>query len=178
MVDYNRSNDLHRSSSVWRGSAKVLGVGHPCCPPMIWRISIYLVLGIVAATLGTWASDRQVPYILQNGVVSPNPAIHGEEIHIESDVIVSKNGCRGVFQRTIIDAGGYPWAFPPSPTQFNDLPPGKYHVATPLRYILPMGAASGEACSITETTFYCNPLHKFWPIKVHTACVKFTVAPR
>ena len=178
MADYNRSNDLRGGSSVWQGSARVLGVVHPCCPSMIWRISIYLILGISAAILGIWAADRSPPYVLQNGIVIPNPAVHGEPIHLESDVIVYKTGCHGVFQRTITDAGGYPWAFPPTATQFNQLPPGKYRVATPIPYILPMAIASGEACSITTTTFYCNPLHKWWPIHVTTSPVCFMVAPR
>ena len=145
---------------------------------MIVRSTIFVVLCVAAGILGVWASDRDPPYILQNGVVTPNPAVHGEPIYLESDVIVYRSGCRGQFQRTILDAGGYAWAFPPALTQFNELSPGKYRVGTPIRYILPMAIASGEACSTTETTFYCNPLHKWWPIKVHTACVKFMVAPR
>ena len=178
MVDYNRSNTLHRGSGVWRGSSKVLGLDKPCGPPMIWRIIIFIVLGTAAAVLGTWASDRSPPYILQNGVVSPDPAVRGDPIHLDSDVIVYKPGCHGTFQRTITDAGGFPWAYPPIPTQFNDLPPDKYRVATPTSYVLPMAIASGQACSVTVTTFYCNPLHNWWPIKVTTPPVCFTVAPR
>jgi hypothetical protein len=145
---------------------------------MIRSAIIFLFFGIAAAVLGVWASDREPPYILENGIVSPNPAIHGEAIRLQSDVIVYRSGCSGIFQRTMTDAAGFPWVFPPTPTQFNDLPPGKYRIATPIPYILPMAIASGETCSSTDTTFYCNPLHKFWPIKVHTACVKFMVAPR
>src|ERR1035437_7109807 len=100
MVDYNCSNDLHRGSSVWRGSSKVLGLDKPCGPPMILRIGIILAAGIASAVLGTWASDRAPPYILQNGVATPNPVVHGESLYIESDVIVYKSGCRGSFQRT------------------------------------------------------------------------------
>ena len=142
------------------------------------RVIIFIVICVTAGLLGVWASDRQPPYILENGVVSPDPAIHGEKIHVESDVVVYKSGCYGTFQRTITDAGGFPWVFSPTATQFNDLSPGKYRVATPISYTLPTGIASGDACASTETTFYCNPLHRWWPIKVHTACVKFTVAPR
>lgn len=145
---------------------------------MIARGIFFVSISIGAAFLGVWAAEREPPYVLENGVVLPNPAIHGEPIRLQSDVIVSRTGCHGVFQRTITDAGGFPWVFPPTPTQFNDLPPGKYRVAAPIPYTLPMAIASGEACASTETTFYCNPLHKLWPIKVHTACVKFTVAPR
>jgi hypothetical protein len=155
-----------------------LGLDQSCRSQMIWRIGIFIITGIVAAVLGVWAADRDPPYILQNGVAAPSPAVPGGPLYITSDVIVYRSGCYGVFQRTMLDSGGFPWAFPPTPTQFNDLPPGKYRVATPIRYILPVAIASGEACSSTETTFYCNPLHKLWPIKVHTACVKFTVAPR
>src|ERR1035437_1261337 len=150
----------------------VKGIGR-----MIVRVSIFVVICAAAGLLGVWASERTPPYILQNGVVTPDLVIHGERIQIESDIIVYRTGCTGVFQRTVTDAGGYSWAFPPVPTQFNELQPGKYRMATPIKYVLPMGAASGEACSATETTFYCNPLHKIWPIKTHTACVKFTVAP-
>lgn len=119
---------------------------------------------VVIGPLTWWALDRTPPFTEVPYATMPDPAIPGSLMESEWSVEVNREGCRGSFQRVLVDAHGIVWAFQPFVLTFSNLPIGHHLLKSATPFLLPQDFASGRGTILIVVTAECNPLHKLFPI--------------
>jgi hypothetical protein len=136
----------------------------------IWlcRIAASVTLGVLAVAF-YMAVDREPPYVYLEGDVFPLDPPAGSQVAIHWHVH-AKRYCPGWVERTITDQRGYLWRNIGGPVRPNA--ERDSHIVNTID--LPRGL-SGPAHYQAHVCYRCNPLHKFWPICVHTPVLPFTI---
>jgi hypothetical protein len=130
------------------------------------RNDVYAIIFalVVVGPLTWWSLDRTPPFTEVPYATSPDPAHRGEMMESEWDVTVAREGCRGTFQRVLIDSHNVVWAFQPFLLTFTNLPIGHHIIKSATPFLLPKDFAQGRGTILIVVTAECNPVHKFFPI--------------
>jgi hypothetical protein len=135
------------------------------------RIVASVIIGI-AGVLFYMATDRDPPFQRGPGRIFPVNPLPGSAVEVEWEGKRIRD-CDGYVYRKIIDSHGVVFSIEGVPvTYFKTRNPDPL-----VRYFrLPVGAAPGPAKYIATTHYYCNPLHRWWPIVVETPQIDFNLA--
>jgi hypothetical protein len=145
----------------------------------ITRTRIWVCRIVASATLGLasvvfyMAIDRDPPFERGAGKIMPENPPPGATVEVIWQG-TRKRDCDGYVYRKIIDSHGVVFTIEGIPVSY-----AKTMNPDPLiRYFrLPVGLAPGPAKYIATTHYYCNPLHRWWPIIVETPHLDFIIAP-
>lgn len=112
--------------------------------------------------------DRRQPLQLEITSIEPNIGRVGDELTVNYDAVINRNGCGGELLRVIIDSANHVSAFVREPTIFNNRSMGKpgerIHFSKTL--IIPRGVTPGTAVYAPLIDRWCNPLQRYlWPIQ-------------
>jgi hypothetical protein len=122
--------------------------------------------------------DREPPYDVIGGVISPDNPMPGQEITIVWDVKVERAcplSMRSSVQRTVVDSKGVKHDYSKVAAMFDSATTG----ATITRNVqLPENLAPGPATYSSVACYSCNPMQEYWPVCVHTPEVHFNVAEK
>ncbi len=141
---------------------------------MIWRVVTFATAGLMAATLGYWANDREPPTRIISAESINHTVQPGGEVLVRYKVERVRS-CRVHIDRVIYDAlnvrrdlEDVDYAASPGP-----LGEQTYSVAI----TIPRNTNLGQARYKVITTYYCNPLHTYFsPIVSVDETITFNVA--
>lgn len=132
----------------------------------------FAVCVAVVGPLVYMAADRDPPFQRGNGRILPENPIPGSPVEVEWQGKRIRD-CDGYVFRKIVDSHGIVFTVEGVPVSYartkNPEPLVRY-------FRLPVGIAPGPAKYIATTHYYCNPLHRWWPIVVETPHLDFNVA--
>jgi hypothetical protein len=137
--------------------------------------SPWIVSTVVLLVLGypLWeVFDRNSPVVRFQGDIDPMVVAPGDTLHI-AWYITSSRTCSGTVRRQIIDSHGIIHDYSAVPAVAQE---GEQELLRDVKLptVLPEGPATYQAF----LTFYCNPMHWFWPIHEATLPLKFIVKNR
>lgn len=141
---------------------------------MIWRIVTFATAGLISATLGYWANDREPPTRIISAEAVEHTVQPGGELHVRYKVERLRS-CRMHIDRILYDASqirrdleDVDYAAAPGPVGEQ-----MYIVSI----TIPRNTARGEARYKVITTYFCNPLHNYFsPIVSVNETIVFNVA--
>lgn len=122
--------------------------------------------------------DRRPVLKYDNQRILPNPVMRGERAAVAYDVVEYRQ-CHGYFQRVVIDSSGHTFSFDKETTTYRELshPPRMRTIQR--EFVVPRGAAMGDATYRIYITRWCNLMQKYlWPMTDTTVDIKFTIIDR
>lgn len=138
-------------------------------------ISQHIGAALVAVTfVGTpvyWLTDREVPVeIIEARVLNPNVAIDQDLlVYYEVD---RHRVCPTIAQRTVYDGAGVEIKYMPDiRAAFG--PEGRDK--STFRLHIPPGASPGTARYRVVVSYFCNPMHRLFPLTVIRPVLYFTI---
>lgn len=143
-------------------------------------IAAFIAVLIVGPVL--WmALDREPPYIIANGHMTPDHPYPGQQITIEWD-LKSVRACpassSATVHRTIVDSKGVKHDYATVHAIFHT-DRTNMDVPTIIRTLdLPGNISPGLARYYSEACYPCNPIQEFWPVCIQTPDILFEVVPR
>lgn len=119
-------------------------------------------------------ADNQPPYTYdaEHSYIKPDPSDGGKQVIVHWAIKVNRL-CPGSIYRTIVDARtGAKVTYDATPAflsikQDDTVLERSFH--------LPEEILSGPKIYRANAEYYCNPLQRFFPLKVQTPDIKFTV---
>jgi len=136
------------------------------------RMTVLVMMGVVAGLLGVWAGDRNPATDSLLAEARPPDVEPGGLLHVAYEFRRYRL-CPRDTQRTIFDGRTVRFDLG---TQSRPLsgPVGKDAYVQPVQ--VPETASPGPARYRVIITDYCNPLHRIWPLK-KVIDVPFTIVP-
>lgn len=120
--------------------------------------------------------DRRPPMMLIE--VKPTAARPGEPVLLRAEVHRDGRACDAEFSRYLFDANRV--SYPLESGKVSAELIARLEARTPgmlnLRVEIPPDAAPGPATVETEIIYYCNKMHRLWPLHVSTV-LPFTILP-
>ena len=138
-----------------------------------WLVAIYLT--IVFGAFGFMLADNQPPYVydVSQSYVKPNPTIPGHQVEVFWKLKKINRICPGSNVRTIVDERtGASFSYDATPAMAT-IKFGDDHLSR--TFLLPDGISTGRKIYRANLEYACNPLQRFWPLKVQTPDLHFEV---
>lgn len=130
---------------------------------MILRIVPLAVLtGTFAATLALWALEREPPVVLAEEPTTETPVVRPGDTFYATFTFFRKKSCETHVDRFLIDSARVRFVVSQLDFPAKALRTGWDKTKVPA--IIPQAAAPGPAVYASISTYYCNPLHRIWPI--------------
>ena len=145
-----------------------------------WCNRVGVSLGLLIITpIAVMLLDRRSPIVLEDGVITPDPAIPGDTVSITWTTI-ERRACDGEFSRRIVEGqpSGKIHEFARGPTVYHRLSKGTdgQRKTFTRSFTLPESVTPGVVTYTVHGTRWCNVLQKYiWPIPFDGPKVKFTV---
>lgn len=121
--------------------------------------------------------DREPPYIMTGGTISPANPAPGDPITVQWDIETRKacpSSPNATVSREIVDSKGVKHLYATVHAIFDS----KETETEIVRHLhLPVSIAPGRAYYSSVTCYSCNPVQEFWPICMKTPEIYFNVAP-
>ncbi len=122
--------------------------------------------------------DRRPVLEYDNQRIIPNPVMRGARASIAFDAREFRH-CQGYFQRVIIDSSGHTFSFDKEETTYREVSHPPRWRTIQREFIIPRGAAMGEATYRVYVTRWCNTVQKYlWPMVSMASDVRFTIIDR
>ena len=134
-------------------------------------ILAFIIAAIVFGPWVWWASDRAPPVIFEGYELSPPTVKAGETLYR----VIKVNRlrvCETDPDTVLIDGARVRWQFE-EPALLSPGPLGRDNYKRPM--VIPLQANPGPAEIRTSANYTCNPLHKYWPIKIVGEPLKFQI---
>lgn len=111
--------------------------------------------------------DRRQPVQLEITSIVPNAGRVGDELTVNYDVMIDRDGCNGELLRVIIDSANHVSAFVREPIVFtNRIGNFGERVHLSKTFVIPRGVTPGPAIYAPLIDRWCNPLQRYlWPIQ-------------
>jgi hypothetical protein len=140
---------------------------------MIWRITTLAVVGATFGMVGMWAADRESPTHIKELVIENSPVQIGTPF-VAVFTVYRQKDCASKVERMMFDSQRVRYVY--EDLQF-DSSPGPIGVDDVYRVtlVVPHHASRGEARFRTQATYYCNLLHRFWPVKGEVKVAPFDI---
>ncbi len=142
---------------------------------LAWIPSVVLLAAIIIVAFQLM--DRRPPFEILH--VEPAFARPGEALTLHAEVWRDTDrNCAATMSRYVFDANGARWDYPVSTfssaliQRMDQQTPGRLKVA----FIVPEGAAPGQAEIVSVLSYQCNRAHALWPIEV-TTHMQFVILP-
>jgi hypothetical protein len=127
---------------------------------------------IIAAPLAYMVFDRRTPIIVEAAyVASPQPLRPGQKFRIGYNVNRIKL-CSYTIQPIMFDGAKIRYEWDSQRLHSGgELGEDSYFIER----TLPEGAKEGQGRYFTVLLYACNPLQQFWPVRVQTPAIHFTI---
>jgi hypothetical protein len=140
---------------------------------MMWRIATFATVGTIFGVVGLWIGDREAPTRITEAKVENSPVKRNGEFVVVFNAFRIKD-CASRVERSMFDAQRVRYTY--EDLHFENSPgpigvPDEYRV----RLRVPEGSARGEARFRSQALYYCNPLHRLWPIKGEVIIASFDI---
>lgn len=134
------------------------------------RFTIILFALLFVALPMYWVLDNAPPYAWESGEVVPDPAPDGSQVSVHWRLKIARI-CPGVIQRQIIDAREEVHNYDPVLAAAREDVNPEFWVT----FKLPLGLPLGISKYRVHASYACNPLQRWWPIRVTTPEIPFTL---
>lgn len=141
---------------------------------IFWMIGLHLF--VIFWTLGYLIADNTPPYIYfaDESYVKPSVTQKGHQVEVYWKLKVNRI-CPGHIIRSIVDEKtGVKFSYDPYPA-ISAIKIGDDHLSR--TFLLPEGISPGKKIYRANAEYVCNPLQRFWPLKVQTPDLQFEIIP-